>query len=280
MRCGKPALHPELDGLTPTAESYNIMIQMFTHAGELQRAGKWFREVERDMHVHPTLASQLGLIRACLRLQEVRRAHRWASYLVKNGCPQNANYAPELVKAERIKFRSSWEWDVAGLIDTILLVVEALAAAENSHTAHGWLRYLVGCGLKPEEAYSTWEKVRRVHPKEIIATILSGEQADPMSPGFPPRTKLASLFGEAAKRGSSLKQSLAYTPDRPLSEASARAAMTPRTVSSLSNRSAHGYKPVRSARASLSDTGRRSGATSPALRSFLDAKSRGATPSL
>jgi len=37
-RCGMPALHPELIGLSPTTESYNIMIKMFIGAGELQRA--------------------------------------------------------------------------------------------------------------------------------------------------------------------------------------------------------------------------------------------------
>jgi pentatricopeptide repeat protein len=269
-KCGMPALHPELDGLCPTAESYNIMIQMFVNAGELQRAEKWFRAIEADMEVRPTLTSQLGLIRACLRVHESRRAHLWASDLIRNGCPQNVNYAPELVKAERTKFRSTWDWDVAGLIDTVLMVVEALAAAENSHTAHEWLRYLVGCGLKPEEAYGTWEKVRRAHPKEIVSTVLSGEQADPCSPGLPPRTKLASLFGEGARRGSSYRSGATSSM-----EVSSRTDTSLRTVSSMSIQST-GRRP----RSALSDTGRRSGAASPSLRKFLDAKNRGATPSL
>jgi len=242
------------------------------------------------MLVRPTLATQLGLIKACLRKEEVRRAHRWALLLIKNGCPQNPNYAPELVKSERTKFKSTWVWDVAGFIDTILQVVEALAAAENAHTAHEWLGYLVGCGLKPEEAYATWEKVRRVHPREIISTILSGEQADPLSPGLPPVTKLASLFGEGSKhaRGSSAGSIVAFgfTSARSASKASCHSARTStcgspnpnrdRAVSSMSGRI---IRP-KSARTSLSDTGRRSGAASPSLRKFLDAKNRGATPSL
>lgn len=189
------------------------------------------------------------------------------------------------MKAERIKFRSSWEWDVAGLVDTILLLAEALAEVQNAHTAHEWLRYLVGCGLKPEEAFSTWEKVRRVHPKEIISTILSGEQADPLSPGLPPRTKLASLFGEGMKRGSSVRRDRSSTadtssPDRPAT-ADSLAGASPRSQSSMSTttRSMH-RQVVRTARPSLCDSGRRSGATSPSLRKFLDARSRGATPSL
>lgn len=270
-RCGTPALHPELVGMCPTAESYNIMIQMFTKADEIRKAEKWFLNTERDMQIRPTLASQLSLIKACLRLHESRRAHQWAKYLIENGCQQNENYAPEFVKAERFKFHTTWEWNVSSLTDTLLAVVEALAALGNSHTADEWLRYLVGCGLKPEEAYSTWEKVRKVHPKEIISTILSGEQADPCSPGLPPRTKMATLFGEGHRRGSSIRKSI---DARPMSQQSARAGTSPRSQSSMSARS--GKMLPRMARPSLSDSGRRSGAESPSLRKFLDAKNKGA----
>jgi len=279
-RCGMPALHPELAGLEPTAESYDIMIQMFTRAGELHRAEKWIHAIEKDMQIRPNLTSQLGLIKACLQLEQVVRAHRWATHLVKNGCAQNATYAPDIVKAERVKYRSSQRWNVSGLIDTVITVTEALAGMENSHAAHQWLRYLVGCGLKPEDAYGTWEKVRKVHPMQIISTVLSGEQADPSSPGLPPRTKLASLFGEGVKR-SSLK-SPNTTLDRPTSQASAMLGDDYRSESSMSKRSTNGPpgRTPRTARCCLSDSGRRSGAASPSLRKFLDAKSRGATPSL
>merc|ERR1719331_616916 len=137
------------------------------------------------MQARPTLSTQLGLIKACLALEEVRRAHRWASSLITKGCPQNLNYAPELVRSERVKFRTSWEWDVAGLIDTIMMLVKALAAAENASTAHEWLRYLACCGVKPEEARSVWDAVRRATPMVISPTVLSGEQADALSAGLP-----------------------------------------------------------------------------------------------
>lgn len=276
-KCEDRALHPELTGLCPTAESYNIMIQMFTRAGQLQRAEKWLEAIEKEIQVRPTLATQLGLIKAGLALHEVRRAHRWAASLIKNGCSQNRNYAPELVKSQRKKFRSSWEWDVAGLVDTIIAVVKALSAAANARTANEWLRYLVMCGMKPEEAPSAWETVRRVHPMEIIPTILSAEQANPTSPGLPPSTKAATLSGEGAKQrriASKLMSLSLCGGDRPPSSASPRAA-SPCSMSSLSN-----HPSPRSVRASLCDSGRRSGAASPSLRKFLDARNRGATPSL
>merc|ERR1711865_717922 len=58
-RCGMPALHPELIGLSPTTESYNIMIKMFIGAGELQRAEKWIQALEAEMLVRPTLATSV-----------------------------------------------------------------------------------------------------------------------------------------------------------------------------------------------------------------------------
>jgi|Transcript_47146 hypothetical protein len=269
VKCQTPAIHPELAGLRPNADSYNIMIQMFTKANALERAEKWYELIEEDLQTRPTLSTQLGLIKTCLGMGEVRRAHKLARLLIEKGCSQNKNYSPGLVKAERIQFRSQREWDVVGFFECLCALVEALAAVGNARTAHDWLRYFCSCGLKPEEAPAVWEKVRRVHPREIISCVLSGQQEDPLLPPSPPRTQLATLYGEGHHHYRGSKMSFA-------SDASPPGSSIMRPDTSMSVRSAT----PRCARAALSDTGKRSAAATPSLRKFMDAKHRGASPSL
>jgi pentatricopeptide repeat protein len=280
-KCQTPVIHPQFVGLQPDAESYNILIQMFSGAGMIQRAEKWFELIQSDLGIRPTLATQIGLIRTCLQSKEIRRAHRWAKSLIDSGCPQNPNYAPEVVKTERAKFRSQRDWDVGGLINCLFAVVEALAAIGNARTANEWLQYFTHCGMKPQQSPEVWEKVRRVHPREIVACILSGEQDDPFSPPLPPRTKPATLHGEGWKSHSS-RSSKHDGALVPLNDSSFRggASMSKQSISRPESSCMSGRSSPRVARAALSDTGKRSGAVSPSLRKFLDARHRGAEPSL
>lgn len=217
-RVKQPALHPELIGLQPSPESYNTMIQMFTGVGDIIRAEKWFNMIWLDVEVRATLASHIALIRACLEAGEVRRAHRWAEELVKKGCAKNPDYAPIMVKRTRNGPQFQQDWDVGGFVAMILALIEALAKLGNFKTVSRWLRYLVDCGVKPEEAPETWAVVRRVYPREIIPAVLSGESDAAGALPAPPRTKPVVLSGEEDK-SAIVQRSLKNTTESSLSEA-------------------------------------------------------------
>mmetsp|Transcript_9273 Transcript_9273/g.15399 ORF Transcript_9273/g.15399 Transcript_9273/m.15399 type:complete len:426 (-) Transcript_9273:42-1319(-) len=278
-RCKAPALHPELVGLKPSPESYNTMIQMFTRAGDVTRAEKWVDKIWNEANVRATLASQISLIRACLDAGDFRRGHKWCEELVRKGCSKKPNYDADMVFKERIARKLDKEWDSESLVAMVCDLIQALAKIGNFNMVSRWLRYLVDCGVKPEDAPVTWTAVRQVYPRDIIPAVLSGESDHPVGVlPVPPRTQPAIQPGEDVQK----KRSLRDGPELIVGEAPLAISRPGTQMSCRSPALRLGSStPMRSGRSPMmqSSTPRRS-AGSPSLSKFLEARSLGATPSL
>lgn len=98
--------------------------------------------------------------------------------------------------------------------------------------------------------------MRKVYPKEVISTILSGEQARPFSPPIPARLRPATLSGEGEKLKRQNK-----LQDRPMSQASTDA---PRNESRESRLTARGTPSTRPGTSMSVRSGRM--ITAPGLR--------------
>eukprot|EP00928_Gymnodinium_smaydae_P046498 TRINITY_DN30988_c0_g1_i1.p1 TRINITY_DN30988_c0_g1~~TRINITY_DN30988_c0_g1_i1.p1 ORF type:complete len:414 (+),score=62.54 TRINITY_DN30988_c0_g1_i1:42-1244(+) len=270
-------LHPELTGLEKNLESYDIMISAFANAGDIPRAEKYAREAEAVFSRRPALATLCAMVRAAIAQGEPRRAHLWMDALVKRGCSLRPNYEPQLLKAEREQHRSRRTLDVDALISLVISLVDALAGSGNAVTANNWLRYLSESGLRYDEAPDVWERVRKATPEEIVPTVLSGESLALQAPPSPAFRQPATLSGE--KRlwtGTELQVRGSSTPEHGL-QAYGSKAQSPRGNS----RPGTSQGLVTGGRISqLSNCTSPSRAQSPALRKMLDARTRGATPTL
>jgi len=280
-KVAEKGLHPELKGLEPNLESYNVMITACAEMGDIPRAEKYVAQAEANTFSRPSLRCLCAVVRACIKKGEPRRAHQWMESLVQYGCcDHKEGYSSKMVAAESGQFRSQRSWDVDAYISLIVELVQALAEAENTITAKKWLRYLAKSGVEYGHAPEAWEKVRDMHPQDIVPAVLSGEMEALKSPQSPALRRPARLTEET--RGASKLPLQALEPakslqDRPTSQASTRPGTGP-ALGTLGNTgrmsSLSGWGACETPRSGGSR------AASPALRYLLHVRSRGATPTL
>lgn len=177
-------LHPELQGVEPSDDSFNIMVSTCALVPDLARAEKYMRFMtERKMT--PVLWTSIALVKGCIMAGEPRRGHRWLMALVKHGCTKRPNYLPEEVAAERQKLRSMQTWKLKDTDNIVKELAMALADVGHTQSANQWLAYLVEAGLNPEDVPEVWEYVRGAHPPDIVPALLSGESSFPVSARSP-----------------------------------------------------------------------------------------------
>lgn len=195
VKVTEPGLHRQLNGLQPTAETFDIIIRHSAEAGDLARCTSYIGKA-KAFGIQPGLNGYLSMIRAFVHRGEARQAHSWLAALVEEGCGEEARLRPEVVQGELLKPYYRRRWDVNGLIRTIKDVVGALAGIGNAQTADRWLRYLLDSGIEPEDSPETWERVRAVHPEEIVPAVLSAEAHAAGLEPTAPLTRPALLSGE------------------------------------------------------------------------------------
>jgi len=205
----EPSLHPELGGLRPDKESYDIMVQAYAQAGNIARAEKYLREMWVGNH-RPSRQTYYKMISMLLDANEPRRAHRWCEALVEYGCNEYPNYDPEVVWEQRRRPRSMRSWEPDDLTSMVSNLACALANAGSPVSADQWLYYLSRCGVRPADFPETWECVRAASALEIIPAQLSGEEGVPTP--IPSRQLPAMLSGESPKDSPDRRPQTALQP--------------------------------------------------------------------
>lgn len=230
-RTAAPALHPQMAGLLPDRESYDIMVQSSAGAGDLVRAERYMK-LALDHDIRPSRSTFYKLTHALLAVGQAKRAHCWMELLVQRGCAKVDSYAACDVKQELRTLRSLRTWQPEEHVDIVLALASSLAAQGNPVTANEWLSYVVECGAKTVDHPEVWERVRSATPHEIRPSVLFAESADDAQPPPSPSARLpAVLSGEergedgemrmaatksmAARKSSALQQGLVASSDSP-----------------------------------------------------------------
>lgn len=195
-----PLLYPEMDGLQPDSESYDIMIQACAKAGELASAEKYLNEMAVK-GFQPKLKSCTMLLWACINNDEARRGHNRCETLVRDGCAERVACSPEDLRVGLMD-QSFERLDVGELMEAILALSRALADKGNARSANRWLHYLTECGMRPEDSAKTWNHVRAAHPPIIVDSVLSCDSPRRTFPGTPKAsfTQPHKLSGEDGTR--------------------------------------------------------------------------------
>jgi len=115
----QPHLHPELNGVRPDRESYDIMVRCCAAAHDWARVGKYLEEMDSQGY-RLKLHSHYDLIRSAVNAGEVRRAHHWCRALMKKGCSKRSNYSSEQVHQEYDRLPSMRRYKLEELFSTVL----------------------------------------------------------------------------------------------------------------------------------------------------------------
>mmetsp|Transcript_23504 Transcript_23504/g.41321 ORF Transcript_23504/g.41321 Transcript_23504/m.41321 type:complete len:434 (+) Transcript_23504:144-1445(+) len=144
-----PALHPELFGLEPNSQTFDVMLQAHAANGSLGQAETYAKDAF-NLDFELSNKSYVTLVRVWLDQGEPRRAHRWFATMVAAGFD----------KPNR-----------ALIID----LIKKLADSGNGGSAEHWLAFMAARKHTLDEGIYNF--VRERHPFDIIPCQLSGDVA-------------------------------------------------------------------------------------------------------